>query len=104
MAARRAPIPAAARWDGGDDKKLIELINKGKCDPWDRSVQAIKALHQHWPHRTYKAFAELIRKKLKTYCAGQLLNGARGKILCRYRLSSDQALTFHFPSSQPRRI
>ena len=52
------------RWARADDAKLLELIRTGDCDPHDRSKKAIKKLNEHWPHRVYKAFAELVRKKL----------------------------------------
>jgi hypothetical protein len=68
-------------WARADDAKLLELIRTGDCDPHDRSKKAIKKLNEHWPHRVYKAFAELVRMKLKRYCAGLLLNGRRGEFV-----------------------
>ena len=76
-------------WARADDAKLLELIRTGDCDPHDRSKKAIKKLNEHWPHRVYKAFAELVRMKLKRYCAGLLLNGRRGEFVIESMLYTD---------------
>ena len=67
------------RWGKSVNAKLNELINHGAVNLDDRSRDAIKAIHAHWAHKPYKTFAELIRKKLRDICQGQILEGARGK-------------------------
>ena len=72
-------IKSNHRWGKSDDTKLRELINQGKIDPKDISLAAIKAIHEHWKHKPFKTFAELLRKKLKKIASGQHLDGARGE-------------------------
>lgn len=81
LAKKIMPLKASQnhRWGKSDDTKLNELINQGAINPDDRSRDAIKAIHAHWAHKPYKTFAELIRKKLRDICQGQILEGARGK-------------------------
>jgi|JI7StandDraft_1071085.scaffolds.fasta_scaffold698630_1 hypothetical protein len=77
MPPRHTANSTTNNWKAADDAKLLSFVKQGLIDPADRSLSAIKRLHQEWPHKTYKSFAHLVRSKLEKIHAAQSIEGAR---------------------------
>jgi hypothetical protein len=75
----RTEADKVAKWNKSDDKKLLALIDPENQNGINlsRGKENIKKIHSHWPHRSWKNFATLIRGKLQQLKVAQTLHGGR---------------------------
>lgn len=69
----------AAKWNKTDDKKFLALVDSSNDNGINLSCSKhnVELIHRHWPHREWKNFALLIRKKLQELSVQQVLHGGR---------------------------
>jgi hypothetical protein len=72
------PPKLASKWKKADDIKLRELVQQeGNNITLSRAKPNIQLIHQNWPHRDWKNFSPLIRKKLEKLEIEGIIAGRR---------------------------
>ena len=82
--AKQSAKQTCARWNAGDDAKLLHLFKTGAVDLKDLSCTAVKEVIEHYfPDRPYASFKNLYCKKLRAYNVDKVKQGQRkGKFDC----------------------